>query len=136
MSSVQCINCQQWFTNCRNLMRHMASCPAKYNHLELLHHNPLKSTYDAHMSTNISVPSNNEDTTKLFEVEMKEIEGSDIAGSQHSTDGRDLDVGSPMIYMTMMITTMILIIPRLNLAQQCQRFKLSSRISSITKKHL
>ena len=77
------------------------------------------------MSTNISVPSNNEDTTKLFEVEMKEIEGSDIAGSQHSTD-----------YMTMMITTMILIIPRLNLAQQCQRFKLSSRISSITKKHL
>ena len=94
MSSVQCTNCQQWFTNCCNLMRHMASCPAKYNHLELLHHNPLKSTFDARMSTNISVPSNNEDTTKLFEVEMKEIEGNDIAGSQHATDGSDLDVGS------------------------------------------
>ena len=125
MSSIQCTNCQRWFTNRHNCMCHMASCPAKYNHLKLLHHNPLKSTYDAHMSTNISVPSNNEDTTKFFEVEMKEIEGSDIAGSQHSTD-----------YMTMMITTMILIIPRLNLAQQCQRFKLSSTISSITTKHL
>ncbi len=52
-------------------MRHMALCPAKYNHHELFHHNPLKSTYDARMSTNISVPSNNEDTTQLFEVEMK-----------------------------------------------------------------
>ena len=47
------------------------------------------------MSTNISVPSNNEDITKLFEVEMKEIEGNDIAGTQHSTDGSDSDDGSP-----------------------------------------
>ncbi len=49
------------------------------------------------MSTNISVPSINEETTKLFEVEMNEIQGinNDIAGSQHSTDGSDTDVGSP-----------------------------------------
>jgi hypothetical protein len=97
MSSAQCTHCQRWLTNHRNLMYHMASCPAKYNHLELLHHNPLKSIYDAHMSTNISVPSINEDTTKLFQVETNEIEGihTDIAGSQHSTDGSDTDVGSP-----------------------------------------
>ena len=76
-------------------MFHMASCSVKYNHHELLHHNPLKSSYDARMSTNISVPSNNEDTTKLFEVEMKEIEGNDIAGTQDSTDGSDSDDGSP-----------------------------------------
>jgi hypothetical protein len=88
------------------------------------------------MSTNISVPSNNEDTTKLFEVEMKEIEGNDIAGSQHSTDGSDSDVGSPYDLHTMMISAMIRIIPRLNLAHQCQRFKISSTISSITTKHL
>jgi len=79
----------------------MASCPAKYNNNEdsiaLLHHNPLKSSYDARMSTNISVPSINEDTTKLFEVETNEIEGinNDNASSQHSTDGSDSDIGSP-----------------------------------------
>jgi hypothetical protein len=79
----------------------MASCPAKYNNNEdsqvLLHHNPLKSTYDAHMSSIISVPIINEDTTKLFEVETNEIEGinNDIASSQHSTDGSGSDVGSP-----------------------------------------
>jgi hypothetical protein len=78
-------------------MYHMASCPAKYNHLELLHHSPLKSTNDARMSTNISVPSINEETAKLFEVEMNEIEGTnnDIACSQHSTDGSHTDDGSP-----------------------------------------
>jgi hypothetical protein len=99
MSSVQCTHCQRWFTNRRNLMHHMASCPVKYNHLELLHHNPLKSTYDARMSTNISVPSINEESTQLFEVETNEIEGTtnDIAGSNLDvgTDGSDLDVGSP-----------------------------------------
>ena len=77
----------------------MASCPAKNNNnedsLALLQHNPLKSSYDPHMSTNISVPSINEDTTKLFEIETNEIEGinSDIS-SQHSTNGSDLDIGS------------------------------------------
>jgi hypothetical protein len=74
MSSAQCTHCQRWLTNRRNLMYHMASCPAKYNHLELLYHNQLKSTYDARMSTNISAPSINEETTKLFEVEMNEIQ--------------------------------------------------------------
>ena len=82
-------------------MYHMASCPVKHNnnedHLELLHHNPLKSSYDARMSTNISVPSNNEDTANLSEEETNKIEGTnnDIAISQHSTDGSDSDVGSP-----------------------------------------
>ena len=77
----------------------MASCPAKYNNnddsLALLQHYPLKLSYDPHMSTNISVPSINEDTTKLFEIETNEIEGinSDIS-SQHSTNGSDLDIGS------------------------------------------
>ena len=49
------------------------------------------------MSSIISVPIINEDTTKLFEVETNEIEGinNDIARSQHSTDGSDSDVGSP-----------------------------------------
>ena len=55
MSSVQCSQCQRWFSNHRNLMYHMASCPAKYSSnddsLELLGHNPLKSSYDRHTST-------------------------------------------------------------------------------------
>jgi len=101
MSSAQCSHFQRWLSNHRNLMYHMASCPAKYDKnedsLALLHHNPLKSSYDARMSTNISVPSINEDNTKLFEVETNEIEGitNDIASSQYSTDGSDSDVGSP-----------------------------------------
>ncbi len=96
MSFVQCTNCQVWFTNSRNLMHHMGSCSAKYNHLELLNHNPLKSTYDACMSTNISVPNIKEETTKLFDVQTNKIEGTinDIAGSQHSTDGSDSDGAS------------------------------------------
>jgi hypothetical protein len=48
------------------------------------------------MSTNISVPSIKEETTKLFEVQTNKIEGTinDIAGSQHSTDGSDSDGAS------------------------------------------
>ena len=93
MSSVQCTNCKVWFTNSRNLMHHMGSCSAKYNHLELLNHNPLKSKYDACMSANISVPSFKEETSLLFEVERNKIDGTinDIVGSQHSTDGSDSD---------------------------------------------
>ncbi len=45
--------------------------------LELLGHNPLKSSYDRHMSTNITVPCINDDTALLFKVEMNEIEGID-----------------------------------------------------------
>ena len=81
MSSVQCSQCQQWFSNHRNLMFHMASCPAKYRNnddtLELLGHNPLKSSYDLYTSTNIAVPCINDDTAFLFEVERNEIEGID-----------------------------------------------------------
>ena len=44
----------------------------------------------------ITVPSINEDTSRLFELETNKIEeiNSDIS-SQHSTDGSDLDIGSP-----------------------------------------
>jgi hypothetical protein len=71
----------------------MASCPAKYNNnqdsLALLQHNPLKSSYDPHTSTKISVPCINNYTARLFEVlETNEIEGinCDISNS---------DTGSP-----------------------------------------
>jgi hypothetical protein len=100
MSSVQCSQCQRWFSNHRNLMYHMASCPAKYSNnddsLELLGHNPLKSSYDQHMSSNIAVPSINDDTALLFEVERNEIEGIDNdISSQLSTDDSDSDTDSP-----------------------------------------
>jgi hypothetical protein len=78
----------------------MASCPAKYNNnqdsLALLQHNPLKSSYDPHTSTKISVPCINNYTARLFEVETNEIEGinCDIS-KQHSTDDGDSDTGSP-----------------------------------------
>ena len=100
----------------------MASCPAKYNNnedsLALLHHNSLKSLYDALLSTNISVPSINEDTTKLFEVETNKIEGItiDITSSQHSPMTVIPMLVLPMIYMTM-ITMKNLIIPGVNLAR-------------------
>ena len=79
MSSVQCSHCQRWLSNRRNLMYHMASCPAKYNNnedsLALLQHIPLKSSYDPHTSTKISVPCINDYTARLFEVDTHEIEG-------------------------------------------------------------
>ena len=60
-------------------MYHMASCPAKYNNnedsLALLQHIPLKSSYDPHTSTIISVPCINDYTARLFEVDTNEIEG-------------------------------------------------------------
>ncbi len=98
MSSAQCSHCQQWWSDHRNLMYHMAHCPAKYNNndneesLALLQHNPLKSSYDPHMSTKITVPCINENTARLFEVETIEIEGinCDIC-SQHSNDDSDSD---------------------------------------------
>ena len=96
----------------------MASCPAKYNNnedsLALLQHNPLKSSYDPHMSTKFSVPSINENTIKLFEVEINKIEGinSDISSHQ-STNDSDLDIGSPHDLYTM-ITMKVLIIPMVN----------------------
>jgi hypothetical protein len=45
------------------------------------------------MSTNISVPSIKEETTKLFEVKTNKIEGTNnyIVGSQHSTYGSNSD---------------------------------------------
>ena len=48
------------------------------------------------MSTKFSVPSINEDTTNLFEVETNKIDGinSDISSHQ-STNGSDSDIGSP-----------------------------------------
>ena len=100
MSSVQCSQCQRWFSNHRNLMFHMASCPAKYSNnddtLELLGHNPLKSSYDLRTSTNIAVPCINDDTAFLFEVERNEIEGiDDDLSSQLSTDDSDSDTDSP-----------------------------------------
>ena len=73
-------------------MYHMATCPAKYSNnddssLELLGHNPLKSSYDPHTTMNISVPCINDDNTLLFEVETNEIEGiGDDISSQLSTD--------------------------------------------------
>ena len=77
----------------------MASCRGKYNDnedsLDLLQYNPLKSSFDTHQSTNNSVHSINEYSTKLFDIEMKDIDkgiNSDIS-SQHSTDGRDSDIG-------------------------------------------
>jgi hypothetical protein len=78
----------------------MASCPAKYSNyddsLELLGHNPLKSSYDQYTSTNIAVPSVNDDTAFLFEVERNEIEGIDNdISSQLSTDDSDSDTDSP-----------------------------------------
>ena len=100
MSSVQCSHCQRWFSNHRNLMYHMASCPAKYSNnddsLELLGHNPLKSSYDRHTSTNVSVPCFKNDTAFLFEVERNEIEGfDDDISSQLATDDSDSDTDSP-----------------------------------------
>ena len=78
MSSVHS-HCQRWLSNRRNLMYHMASCPAKYNNnedsLALLQHIPLKSSYDPHTSTIISVPCINDYTARLFEVDTNEIEG-------------------------------------------------------------
>ena len=75
------------------MYHNMASCPAKYNNnqdsLSLLQHNPLKSSYDPHTSTKISVPCINNYTARLFEVlETNEIEGinCDISNS---------DTGSP-----------------------------------------
>ena len=81
-------------------MYHMASCPAKYSNnddsLELLGHNPLKSSYDPHTTTNISVPCINDDNTLLFEVETNEIDGIDNdISSQLSTDDSDSDTDSP-----------------------------------------
>jgi hypothetical protein len=79
----------------------MASCPAKYSNnddsLELLGHNPLKSSYDRHTSSaNVSVPCINDDTAFLFEVERNEIEGiDDDISSQISTDDSDSDTDSP-----------------------------------------
>ena len=78
----------------------MASCPAKYNNNEdslvLLQHNPLKSSYDPHTSTKISVPCINDYTARLFEVETNEIEGINCEiSSQHSNDNSNLDTGSP-----------------------------------------
>ena len=70
-------------------MYHMTSCPAKYNNnqdsLALLQHNPLKSSYDPHTSTKITVPCINDYTARLFELETNEIEGinCDIS-EQHS----------------------------------------------------
>ena len=100
----------------------MALSPAKYKNnedsLALLHHNPLTSSYDAHMSTDISVPSINEDTTKLFEVETNEIEGinNDITSSRTHPMAVIQMLVLPMIYMTM-ITMKNLIIPGVNLAR-------------------
>ena len=78
----------------------MASCPSKYSNnddsLELLGYNPLKSSYDQYMSTNIAVPCINDDTALLFEVERNEIEGiDDDISSQLSTDDSDSDTDSP-----------------------------------------
>ena len=78
----------------------MASCPAKYSNnddsLELLGHNPLKSSYDRHTSTNVSVPCFKNDTAFLFEVERNEIEGfDDDISSQLATDDSDSDTDSP-----------------------------------------
>jgi hypothetical protein len=78
----------------------MTSCSAKYGNnadsLALLQHNPLKTSYDPHTSTNISVPCINDDTALLFEVETNEIEGIDCdISSQLSTDDSDSDTGSP-----------------------------------------
>ena len=102
MSSTQCSHCQRWLSNHRNLMYHMASCPAKYSNsiddsLELLGHNPLKSSYDPHTTTNISVPCINDDNTLSFdEVETNEIDGidDDISSPQLSTDDSDSDTDS------------------------------------------
>jgi hypothetical protein len=100
-------------------MYQMASCPSK----ALPRHNPLKSSYDPHTSTNIAVPCINDDTALLFEVETNEIEGIDD------------DISSQLLLMivirtqilpmipTTMIMMKILIIHRLNLAWQFQRFK-------------
>jgi len=81
-------------------MYHIASCPAKYSKnddsLELLGHNPLKSSYDPDTTTNISVPCINDDNTFLFEVETNEIDGiDDDISSQLSTDDSDSDTDSP-----------------------------------------
>jgi hypothetical protein len=78
----------------------MASCPAKYSNyddsLEILGHNPLMSSYDRYTSTNIAVPSINDDTALLFEVERNEILGIDYdISSQLSTDDSDSDTDSP-----------------------------------------
>jgi hypothetical protein len=77
----------------------MASCPAKYSKnddsIELLGHNPLKSAFDPHTSTNIAVPCINDDTALLFEIERNEIEGmDDDISSQLSTDDSDSDTDS------------------------------------------
>ena len=66
----------------------MASCPWKYNDNDdshgVLEHNPLKLSYDPPQPTNNSVPSGNDNCTKLFEVEMKDREGIDSnISSQH-----------------------------------------------------
>ena len=74
----------------------MASCPAEYSNnddsLELLGHNPLKSSYDPHTTTNISVPCINDDNTLLFEVETNEIEGidDDITKRHHRVSTRSV----------------------------------------------
>jgi hypothetical protein len=63
---------------------------------ELQGHNPLKSSYDRHTTTNISVPCINDDNTLLFEVETDEIKGiDDDISSQLSTDDSDSDTDSP-----------------------------------------
>ena len=99
MSSTQCSHCQRWLSNHRDLMYHMASCPAKYTNnddsLELLGYNPLKSSHDRLTKTNISVPCINDDNTLLFEVETNEIDGIDDISSQLSTDDSDSDTDSP-----------------------------------------
>ena len=82
---MQCSQCQRWFSNRRNLM-----------YQELQGHNPLKSSYDRHTTTNISVPCINDDNTLLFEVETDEIKGiDDDISSQLSTDDSDSDTDSP-----------------------------------------
>jgi hypothetical protein len=74
----------------------MTSCPAKYSNnddsLEILGHNPLKSSYDQHTTTNISVPCINDDNTLLFEVETNEIEGidDDITKRHHRVSTRSV----------------------------------------------
>jgi hypothetical protein len=105
----------------------MASCSAKYNNnedsLALLHHNPLKSSYDPHTSTKITFPCINEYTARLFEVETIEMKGinCDIC-SQHSTDDSDSDTSFPYDFYDNDYDEDFTI-PRLNLAQQFQRFK-------------
>jgi hypothetical protein len=80
-------------------MYHIASCPWKYKDNEdsqgVLEHNPLKSSYDTPQPTKYSVHSGNDNSAKLFEVEMNDREGIDNDRScQHSIDGSDSDINT------------------------------------------